>query len=179
VAAIDDALNVPDQVFGVPVVGFSAEFKKLRGQGIEHAALGIGSVANHCFRSQLYQRLIGNGFKIPNLVHPRAAVEPSVIMGQGNQIFAGAIVGSAVRLGDNTIVNSGAVISHDCVIGSHTHISPGAILAGGVTVGENTLVGMGVTAYLGIRVGNNAVVSNGVHLLKDVPDNAVVRSSAR
>jgi sugar O-acyltransferase (sialic acid O-acetyltransferase NeuD family) len=179
VAAVDDAPEASD-VLGVPVIGGSDKLALLREKGVGLAALGIGSVTAHRRRAGLYERLVSVGFKVPNLVHPRAIVEPSVTMGVGNQLFAGAVVGSAVQLGDDTIINSGAVISHDCRIGSHTHISPGAILAGGVSVGENTLVGMGVTIYLGVRVGSNVTIANGAAIFSDVPDGATVRvTSAR
>jgi len=177
VAAIDDGIS-DAEVLGVPVVGNSSLLSQLRSEGIERAALGIGSVTNHRARAKLYDRLVAAGFTIPNLIHPRAMVEPSVMMGVGNQIFAGAVVGSAAKLGHNTIINSGTIVSHDCVIASHTHLSPGAILAGGVEVGENTLVGMGVTVYLGVRIGSNVVISNGSHIMKDVPDGSVVRTSS-
>lgn len=175
VGAVDD--GTAEEVLGVPVLGSSALLEALRADGIERAVLGIGSVQNHTKRVRFYEKLLAAGFSIPNLVHPRAAVEPSVEMGVGNQIFAGAIVGSAAKLGDDTIVNSGTVVSHDCVIGSHTHLSPGSILAGGVHVGDNTLIGMGVTVYLGVRIGKNVVIANGCHVLKDVPDGAHVRSN--
>jgi sugar O-acyltransferase (sialic acid O-acetyltransferase NeuD family) len=172
---VDDSPS-EEEVLGVPVLGNSSLFAKLRAEGIEHAVLGIGSVTNHRVRARLYDRLVAAGFKIPNLTHPRAMIEPSVTMGVGNQIFAGAVLGSAAKLGDNTIINSGTIVSHDCVIASHTHLSPGAILAGGVEVGENTLVGMGVTVYLGVRIGSNVVISNGSHIMKDVPDGSIVRT---
>ncbi len=177
VAVLDDSPSHAE-VLGVPVVGDSSFLAQLRTEGIERAVLGIGSVQNHRARAKLYDRLVTAGFKIPNLIHPRAMVEPSVVMGVGNQIFAGAVVGSAAKLGDNTIINSGTVVSHDCVIASHTHLSPGAILAGGVEVGENTLVGMGVTVYLGVRIGSNVVISNGSHIMKDVPDGSIIRTGS-
>jgi sugar O-acyltransferase (sialic acid O-acetyltransferase NeuD family) len=177
VAALDDSPSGAE-VLGVPVLGNSSLLPQLKADGIERAVLGIGSVQNHRARAKLYDRLVAAGFKIPNLIHPRAAVEPSVVMGVGNQIFAGAVVGSAAKLGDNTIINSGTVVSHDCVIASHTHLSPGAILAGGVKVGENTLVGMGVTVYLGVRIGSNVVISNGSHIMKDVPDGSIIRTGS-
>lgn len=177
VAAVDDSASAED-VLGVPIIGNSSLLSQLRADGIERAVLGIGSVQNHRARARLYDRLVTAGFKIPNLIHPRAMVEPSVAMGAGNQIFAGAVVGSAAKLGDDTIINSGTIVSHDCVIGSHTHLSPGAILAGGVEVGENTLVGMGVTVYLGVRIGSNVVIANGSHIMKDVPDGTVVRTGS-
>jgi sugar O-acyltransferase (sialic acid O-acetyltransferase NeuD family) len=175
IGALDD--GAVGEALGVPVIGTSAILERLRSDGVEMAALGIGSVQNHSKRAGLYRKLVAAGFSVPNLLHPRAMVEPSVSMGAGNQIFAGAIVGSATKLGENTIINSGTVVSHDCVIESNTHLSPGAILAGGVHVGENTLVGMGVTIYLGLRIGSNVVIGNGSHILKDVPDGAVVRAA--
>ena len=176
VAAVDDS-PTDEEVMGVPVLGTSSLFAQLKAAGIQHAALGIGSVTNHRARAKLYDRLVAAGFNAPNLIHPRSMVEPSVTMGVGNQIFAGAVIGSAARLGDDTIINSGTVVSHDCVIASHTHLSPGAILAGSVEVGENTLVGMGVTVYLGVRIGSNVVIANGSHIMKDVPDGSVVRAA--
>jgi len=175
VAAVDDSPS-DAEILGVPVLGTSSLLAQLRADGIERAVLGIGSVQNHRARATLYDRLVAAGFDIPNLIHPRAMVEPSVVMGVGNQIFAGAVVGSAAKLGDNTIINSGTIVSHDCVIASHTHLSPGSILAGGVEVGENTLVGMGVTVYLGVRIGSNVVIANGCHIMKDVPDGSVIRA---
>jgi sugar O-acyltransferase (sialic acid O-acetyltransferase NeuD family) len=177
IGAVDDS-PLAEEVLGIPVLGSSADLQRLRREGIEHAALAIGSVQNHPQRQKLYEKLVAVGLKIPNLVHHRAIVEPSVQMGHGNQIFAGAIVGSAARLGDNTIINSGVVVSHDCEIGSHSHLAPGCILAGGVRVGENTLVGMGVTVYLGVTIGRNVMIANGTHVMKDVADGETVRAAA-
>jgi len=176
VAAVDDSSS-DEEVLGVPVLGNSSLFATLRAEGIERAVLGIGSVTNHRARAKLYERLVAARFNIPNLIHPRASVEPSVVMGVGNQIFAGAVVGSAAKLADDTIINSGTIVSHDCVIGAHTHLSPGAIMAGGVEIGENTLVGMGVTVYLGVRIGSNVLIANGSHIMRDVPDGAIIRAA--
>src|SRR6266567_6574990 len=175
VCAVDDSPSEPE-VLGVPVLGTSSLLAQLKADGIGRAVLGIGSVQNHRARVKLYDRLVAAGFIIPNLIHPRSMVEPSAVMGVGNQVFAGAVVGSAVKLGDDTIINSGTLVSHDCVIASHTHLSPGAILAGGVEVGENTLVGMGVTVYLGVRIGSNVIIANGSHIMKDVPDRSIIRA---
>ena len=175
VAAVDDDPS-EEEVLGVPVVGTSSLLAQLKAEGLERAVLGIGSVHNHQKRVRLYDRLVAAGFSTPNLIHRRAIVEPSVVMGVGNQLFAGATVGSAAKLGDDTIINSGTIVCHDCVIGSHTHLSPGAILAGGVEVGENTLVGMGATVYFGVRIGSNVIIANGSHIMKDVPDGSVMRA---
>lgn len=174
VGTVDDDPSAAPDCLGIPLLGTSDRLAELRSDGIEEALLGVGAVTNNALRAKLYRRLRDSGFHVPTLIHPRAAVEPSVRMLSGCQIFAGAIVGSAVALGENVIVNSGAVVSHDCVIGSHVHITPGAILAGAVTVGENSVIGMGVTIYLGVRIGANVTIGNGVHVFRDVPDNSTI-----
>lgn len=67
----------------------------------------------------------------------------SVELGEGNLVFAGAVVGSCAKIGNNCIINTGAIVSHDCAIGNHVKISPGAVLGGSVSVGDNSLIGMG------------------------------------
>jgi sugar O-acyltransferase (sialic acid O-acetyltransferase NeuD family) len=177
VAAVDDSPQRADRVLGVPVVGDASMLAELRERGIRYAVLGIGAVTNNAARIPLFERLRDHGFTLPNLIHPKAAVEPSVRMGQGNQIFAGAVVSSTVELGENTIINSNVVVSHDCRIASHAHLTPGAILAGGVHVGEASVIGMGVTVYLGVHIGRGVTVANGVHVMHDIADGAVVRAS--
>jgi sugar O-acyltransferase (sialic acid O-acetyltransferase NeuD family) len=178
VAAVDDGRDPPRDVLGVPVLGGSDKLEPLRQQGVRLAALGVGAVTDNRVRIELFHRLCQLDFLLPSLIHPNASVEPSATIGSGNQIFAGAIVGSSVSLADNTIINCGSVLSHDCRIGSHSHVAPGAVLAGGVVVGQNTLIGMGVTVYLGVTIGDHVVIANGMHVLHDVPDGTVLRASA-
>ncbi len=173
--AIDDKAS--GEVSGVPIVGGTDKFAELLEAGIRKAVLGIGAVTHNQSRIGLFDQLINAGFEVINLIHPKATVEPSTSMGRGNQIMAGAIVSSRARIGDNTIINCGSVISHDCTIGSHAHITPGAVLAGGVTIGEASVIGMAATIYLGVTIGKNVTIANGVHILSDVPDGKVVRSS--
>lgn len=175
VGAIDDKAS--GNVSGVPIVGGTNLFAELRESGVRKAVLGIGAVTHNQSRIGLFDELLKAGFEVINLIHPKATVEPSATMGRGNQIMAGAVVSSRTRIGDNTIINCGSVISHDCTIGSHAHITPGAVLAGGVTIGEGSVIGMAATVYLGVTIGKNVTIANGVHILSDVPDGKVVRSS--
>jgi len=175
VAAVDDAPGRSGDVLGVPIVGNSKELRRLRDEGVRYAALGVGAATNPKLRKQLFDKLTSHNFELPSFIHPNASVEPTATMGVGNQIFAGAVVGTVVTLGDNTLINCGCVISHDCKIGSHSHITPGAILAGAVTVGENTTIGMGCTVFLGLRIGDGVVVGNGIHIFEDVEDGAFLR----
>ncbi len=176
VGIIDDGDDRPDEVMGIPVLGDGSILPELRERGVRLAALGVGAVTHNALRAELFERLKRQGFSLPNLIHPASTVEPSARMGEGNQIFAGAVISSNVRLGNNTIVNCNTVVSHDCWIGDHVHLTPGALLAGGVRVGERTVIGMGVTIYLGVMVGADVMVANGNHILQDIGDQQVLRA---
>ncbi len=161
----------PDEVYGYPVLGTNDELPKLFASGeVTQAVVGIGALANPGSRTRIYKMLKGIGYTMPNLIHPRSVVESSVVLGEGNQIFAGAIIGSNVVVGNNCIINSGAIISHDCVLHDNAHLTPGATLAGMVEVGENTVVGMNANVFLGVSLGSNVLVNNGVCVFKDIAE---------
>ena len=66
-------------------------------------------------------------------------------------------------------------MSHFSVLGDHCHIAPGGILGGSVQIGECSLIGMGSTIYYGLRVGNRVTVTNSTAVLKNIPDDQIVR----
>lgn len=177
VGILDTIHPIGSEVMGVPVIGHDTEvdFQWLRNEGVQEMVNGIGLVENHRKRGAIHTRLRGAGFRLPNLIHPRAIVEPSSSMGTGNQIMAGAIVGSDVSIGDGCIINSGCIVSHDCRIGNDVHLAPGSILAGSVVVDDRALVGMGSTVYLRVRIGQDALVPNGTAVMRDVSDREVMR----
>jgi sugar O-acyltransferase (sialic acid O-acetyltransferase NeuD family) len=172
---LDANMRIGDVVLEVPVIGRDTELVKYHEEGIRLAVNAVGAASNHSSRSTLYKRIREAGFTLPNLIHPAAAVEPSAMLGEGNQIMAHATVGSGVCIADNCIINCGAVVSHDCHLGNNVHIAPGALLAGMVEVGEETLIGMGVTVYLGVKIGRRVTIPNGMNIFRDVPDGTVLR----
>ena len=160
------------------VLGNDEYFDQLIANGITKAinavnttnATGMGKG-----RSYAYDKLKAKGFELPNLIHKTASIEPTVTMGEGNLILAGAILGSDVVIGNDCVINASAVVNHDCIISDTCHIASGAILAGGVTVGANTLIGQGCTVFQRVKIGNNVVIQNGCNVFKDVPDGTVVK----
>lgn len=177
VGILDSIHPIGSEVMGVPVIGrdTKSDLQWLRAEGVQEMVNGIGLVENHRQRAAIHARLRDAGFRLPNIIHPRAIVEPSSSMGAGNQIMAGAMVGSEVRIGDGCIINCGSIVSHDCRIGNDVHLAPGSILAGSVVVGDRSLVGMGSTVYLRVRIGQDAVVPNGTAVMRDVSDREVMR----
>lgn len=178
IVGILDAKFPSEPVLGVPFIAGDSDDDLARARReTPYAVNAVGAVRSHADRQTFYSRLKNAGFLLPNLIHPKAIVEPSALLGEGNQIMAGAVVGSAARIGNNSIINSGAVVSHDCSIGDNVHVAPGAILAGGVRIGHGSLIGMGVTVYLGVRIGHGVTVNNGISVNGDVDDHAILKRS--
>ncbi len=162
------------EVLGVPVLGGDDLLGRLYAEGVRHAFIGVGAAAETASRRRLYEATSRRGFRIISVIHPQAIIGPSVQLGDGPTILAGAVINAASRVGDNVIVNTGAIVEHDCVLGDHVHIATGARLAGGVTVGEGTHIGLGACVRQGIRVGREAIVGSGAVVVDDVVDGVVV-----
>lgn len=158
----DDATRWGSRVLGVDVRGPST----IVAPGTR-AVLGIGKNATR-------QRLANLPMRWATLVHPRAFVDLSAMVGEGSVVFAGAVVQPEARIGTHAIVNTGCRIDHDCVVGAFAHIAPGVTLAGDVTVGEGAFIGAGATVIPGRTIGAWATVGAGAVVLRDVEAHATV-----
>src|SRR5208283_2272961 len=79
---------------------------------------GVGSIAFTSSRRRLYELFRRKGYRFQNVAHPSAIIASDVLLEEGVQIMAGAVVQPGSRLGANTIINTGVVVEHDCDIGA-------------------------------------------------------------
>lgn len=131
-------------------------------------ANGLGSTASTATRRTLFERLTARGYRFLSVRHPNACIADDVVLGEGTQILAGAIVQTGVRLGANVIVNTGAQADHDCEIGDHVHLAPGVVLSGGVRIGAGCHVGAGAVVIQSIVIGPNTLIGAGAVVVRDV-----------
>ena len=124
-------------------------------------ANGVGFVKTPEPRQVVFNTYAEVGYIFPALVHPFSWVAPDVLLEEGVQIMAGAVVQPGVHLGANTLVNTGSRIDHGCQIGPHSHIACGAILCGDVQLGSHTFIGAGAVVIQGIGLGDHCTVGAG------------------
>lgn len=129
---------------------------------------GIGQVVGDNLRQRVHENACAKGFRFPVLVHPAAWVDETVLLEDGAQVMAGAVLQPDAVIGCCSIVNTRAGIDHDCHVAAHVHIAPGAVLCGGVTIGEGTFVGSGSTIIQGISIGESALIGAGTVVVRDV-----------
>lgn len=155
---------------GIEVLGDDRILDDLDTDQVE-LVLGIGQIIGSNVRQSIYQRYVQKGFVFPTLVHPVAFVDPSVSLGNGVQVMAGAIIQPDVTIGENVIVNTAASIDHDCLVGSHVHIAPGATVCGGVRIENGTFIGAGSVIVQELTIGSGAVVTAGTALKRNLSAN--------
>lgn len=164
---------------GLDVLGNDRALERLPPDSIA-LMLGIGQQTTGNLREELYTAWRARGYAFPVLVHPSAYVAAGVILGEGVQVMAGAVIQPGCGIGENSIVNTRAGVDHDCHIGRDVHIAPGATLCGAVTVEDGAFIGAGATVIQGLRVGAQAVVGAGVTLVRDLkPTTTILGASNR
>jgi UDP-perosamine 4-acetyltransferase len=167
IVGLTDADPTRREVLGVPVIGDDGVLARLRAEGVTHAFVALG---DNRARDAASRRLDMIGFDIARVVSPAATVSPSVNLGRGVAVMAGAVINAEAHVSAFAIVNTGARIDHDCRIGRAAHIGPGAALCGSVTVGERTLLGVGASALPGVHIGDDVVVGGGACVTGDLAD---------
>lgn len=160
-------------ILGLPLLGDDDDLAGLRAHGVEAIFVGVGDNAR---RLRLFEQARALGFEMVNAVNRVALLDPSVRLGRGVAVMAGAVVNCDTAIGDAAIINTSASVDHDCRIGDGSHIAPGVHLSGYVTVGIGALIGIGATVGRGVRIGigDGAVVGAGAVALRDVPARTTV-----
>jgi UDP-perosamine 4-acetyltransferase len=157
------------EVLGVPVIGSDKEISTWGPTDIM-LVNGIGMVAaGQSNRHRSAGKMRKLGFEFRTIVDPTAVTASQVILAEGAQILAGAVVQPRASIGKDSIVNTGTRIDHDCEIGMECHICPGVTLAGGVKVGRGTMIGAGTTVIPGITIGADSLIAAGSVVFVDVP----------
>lgn len=170
VAGVLDADATPRTVAGAPVIGSDDALERLRAEGLACAFVALGANA---LRARLGARLRALGYTLADAVHPSAVLSPSVVLGQGVAVMAGACLNADTRVGDLAIVNTGATVDHDGDLGEACHVAPRCGLAGNVTVGARAFLGVGCSVIPGVTIGADAQVGAGGVVVRDIPAGAL------
>lgn len=164
-----------EYVLGYPVIGSDDDLPRLL-KNSKLALVTVGQIENPQPRIQLFDLLKQLGAELAVVVSPKAHFSRHGFIGEGSIVMHGAIVNASARIGINCIVNSQALLEHHVEVHDHCHISTGALLNGNVTVGRGSFVGSGAVIKQGVRVGKNAIIGAGQVVLRDVPNNSVIKT---
>jgi sugar O-acyltransferase (sialic acid O-acetyltransferase NeuD family) len=176
VAVIDDTAGLAPPFADVPLLhGYEAfkEWTAARERGTLGFSITIGN-PNGRVRVRLHDRLLADGLEPVTLAHPTAFIDRDVIIGEGCQIMAGAIICTESRIGRQCIINTKASVDHEAVLDEGCEVAPGATLCGIVHMKEGAWVCAGATVLPRITIGAGAIVGAGALVNRDVPDGMTV-----
>ncbi|RLB36706.1 MAG: transferase [Deltaproteobacteria bacterium] len=164
VAYDDDQTRWGQQILGVPIKG------PISGEEIGTAP-AIIAIGDNRARQSIAARLHAQWVSV---CHPNTTVHPSVSIGPGTVVFAGAVIQPDTTIGAHSILNTAATVDHDCIVGDFVHIGPAGCLCGGVTVNEGVLLGVGAKVAPNIEVGPWSTAGAGAVCVVDVPGSTTV-----
>ena len=132
--------------------------------------IGTGSV-----RRAIDQKLTSAGFGSATLVHPAATLGYDVRVGAGTVICAGVRVTTNISLGRHVHLNINATVGHDCTLADYVTVNPLVAISGGVTIGSESMLGTNSAVLQQLSIGDRSVVGAGSCVVRDVPDDTVVK----
>lgn len=148
VGFLDDSMSAGETVLGSAVLGLVGNIANHR-SACDQVIVAIG---NNAVREKLMHQLAKTGFEFATVVHPRAFVSPSAILGRGSAIMAGSVVGTEARLGTGIIVNCGAVVDHHAIVEEYGHLGVNASMAGGTVLGRGAWMQAGASLGHGVKI---------------------------
>src|ERR1043165_1018664 len=78
VGILDPQLKKGSEVLGVKVLGDDSQLPALKKNGVQYAAIGVGSTDDNTLRNKIFTNVRLNGFKLPAFVHSTAYMASEV-----------------------------------------------------------------------------------------------------
>jgi sugar O-acyltransferase (sialic acid O-acetyltransferase NeuD family) len=156
--------NKEEDILGVPVIG---SLEKLEKYSIQSTSIFL-SIGENKIRKSLINNPLIKKFEMINVIHPKALISPSSIIGQCNFIGPFAHIGPEVRLGSYNIVNSYANLEHETIVGDFNQFGPGSIVCGRCNIGNNIYIGANATVIHKLNINDNNIIGAGSVIISNI-----------
>lgn len=186
------SLNIFEQN-GVVVYGFLDDDESLHGTEIGEVPV-LGSTEDHGFLKYIGKKCdafvafdeVTVRKNVVDMLKERRKVMPvnafhhhinspgELVIGHGNLINAGVVIGTHTTIGNHCLVHSGGIIEHEVSLGDFVQVGAGSVINSGVEVDEEVFIGSGVTVVSGIHVGKRARIGAGSVVIADVKEGETV-----
>ncbi len=138
--------------------------------GATRLVFAIG-YSNMMARRAALDRVLGAGYELFDVVHPRASVEPGAVPGAGAVVLACAVLDQQVRLGPACFVDIGVRLGAGTVAGANNYFSSGTSTGSRVRIGDDCFFGMDCTITTDVTVGSNLFINAKTLVARDLGSN--------
>lgn len=101
------------------------------------------AMGNPGLRLQWLERLEQAGYELPVLIHPRAYISPSAVLGRGSIVEAMAVVNTEAVVERGGLLCAGCVVNHNAQVQAGCQIDCNAVVAAHAIVPQGTKVPSG------------------------------------
>lgn len=169
---VDEERYLRAAVNGDPIRSFETE-------QLAERSKYVVAIGDPRLRRAIATKFESRGARAAALIHPRAELSSSVVIGAGVIVGAGSVITTNVSIGQHSHVNIACTLSHDVSIGEFVSLSPGVHVAGNVRIESNAFIGAGVTIINGTEaeplvIGDSAIVAAGACVIRSVEPGALV-----
>lgn len=159
---IDDVIGVKEH-YSLEVYTYQEVKDKFSKDEIE-IVISVGEPSS---RKKLHDMVKADGFKLGQVISPRAIMPIECKIGEG-VILLDCVIGSDVVIGDNTFVSEDAIVGHDTVVGEDAIIGPKSFIAGHCRIGNGAYIGPCSIIRDRIQIEDTGVVAIGAVVFKTV-----------
>lgn len=131
----------------------------LTGLDLNEVELALGVGANFD-RQDAYERVKLDYplAKFPPIIHRKAWVSPSAVIGPSSVVLSMASVGPHSVVECGVLLNTGSSLDHNSIANEFSSLAPGARTGGDCVIGARSSIGMGASVLHGVTVGADVVV---------------------
>jgi len=154
-----------ETILNIPITANISIFQSIEAKDSIDVFLAIG---DNDLRKYWWGKLKELNFSMPNLISPRAIVDPYAKLGEANVVCATAFIGPECRIGFNNLINTGAILEHEVRVGNHCHIGPSSTIAGRSHIKDQCFIGVGASIINHISIASNTTLGAGSVLIKRI-----------
>ncbi|MDP4005514.1 acetyltransferase [Methylobacterium sp. NEAU K] len=130
----------------------------------------IVCIGDPVVRHTVYVEIVRLGLTLARIVHPRAYISPSAVIGDGAIVYPGVFIGPFAQVGENVLLNAQVVIGHDARLDDSVVLSPSARLCGHAVCGTAAFLGTGASILPNVSLGAYSKLTAGSVLSRSVGD---------
>ena len=159
---LDDTKAAGETFDGLPILGSTDSV-------LDKDADYIIAVGTPEGRKNLADKLVLQGCRFINLLHPAAYITEKAQLGTGIIAAPFAFVGARASVADHCLLNIHSAVGHEAQVGACTVLSPYADINGGAIIETGAFLGAHACVMPRLRVGSQSKIAAGAVVYSDIP----------